>query len=276
MKDYSLINIIRICIFHLSALFVFEVGYSHFAFIIFGISYFVRSFAISGGYHRYFSHRCFKTTRTFQFILALLGTSTGQKGPLSWATSHRKHHQYADTDKDPHSPVTKGWFHAHIGWLLKKNALPTDKLIEEEFKHYPEIILLNRFHFVGFIIYIASLYLLGHWSQTIFPALNTTPAQLVVWGGILSTLCILHATCLINSIGHRTNKHNTKTKDKSQNSLLLYPLTLGENWHHNHHKYAWSANTGISKGQIDIIFQIIKCLEKLGLVWEVKNAKHST
>jgi len=273
MKGYSIVNVIRIVLFHLSAFLVFYVGYSHLAFLLFLVTFWIRSFAISGGYHRYFSHRSYQTTRLFQFFLALLGTTAGQKGPLSWVTSHRRHHQYADTEKDPHSPVRKGWLYAHVGWLLKSNALPTGKSIEKEFNGYPEIIFLNRFYSLGFIGYIVGLYLFAQWVNIMFPYMEVSPGRIIVWCGILSTLFILHGTCLINSIGHREDQENVDAKDNSRNQLFLYPIALGENWHHNHHKFPSSANAGVEDGQIDLVFYQIKMLEKLGLVWDVKDAR---
>ena len=272
MGHYSIISILRISLFHLSACFVFIVGYSPVTLLLFFMLFFIRLFAIAGGYHRYFSHRSYKTSRVFQFLLAFIGTTTGQKGPLSWATNHRKHHRYADTEADPHSPVVHGWFYAHIGWLLKKGALYTDIGIESEFKQFPEIIFMNRYHSLGFILYIGALYLFGLWIEAVFPESGVTPLQLVVWCGVLNTLLILHATCLINSSGHKPGEKNAETNDNSKNRLLLYPLTLGENWHNTHHQFPWSANTGIRKGQLDLIFYTIKFMEKIGIVWDLKDA----
>ena len=272
MRHYSIVSILRITLFHLSAGFVFTVGCEPITLLLFLILFFIRLFAIAGGYHRYFSHRSYKTSRVFQFILAFIGTTTGQKGPLSWATNHRKHHRHADTEADPHSPVIHGWFYAHIGWLMKKNALCTDKNIEVEFKQFPEVIFINRYHSVGFILYIGLLYLLGLSFEAVLPEAGITPMQLVVWCGIVNTLLILHATCLINSTGHKAGTKNAKTNDNSQNRLLLYPVTLGENWHNTHHQFPWSANTGLQKGQFDLIFYTIKFLEIMGLAWDLKDA----
>lgn len=269
--SYSVISMVRVLLFHASALFVFVVGWSPLALGVFLLSFFVRLFSISGGYHRYFSHRSYKTSRWFQFLLAGIGTTTGQKGPLSWATSHRDHHRYADTPSDPHSPLIYGWFHAHIGWVLTRRALPTSKHILKEYSEYPEIVFLNRFHYLGFTLYLLILFLLGTILNIYFPNLHTSGWQLLVWGGVLSTLFLLHGTCMINSLTHLVGEVDYETEDCSKNLSWLYLFTFGENWHNTHHKYPKSANTGIKRGQIDLIYYMILALEKLGVVWDVQT-----
>ncbi|MFK5923700.1 MAG: acyl-CoA desaturase [Verrucomicrobiota bacterium] len=269
---YSSISVTRVILFHLSSLFVFVVGWSPVALLVFVLTFFVRLFSIAGGYHRYFSHRSFKTSRWFQFVLALVGTTTGQKGPLSWASSHRDHHRYADTPEDPHSPVIHGWFHAHLGWVLKKRALPTSEKLLKEYSSYPEIEFLNKFHYLGFLVYLIFLYLLGFYLNSKFPELRTSGGQLLIWGGVLSTLFLLHGTCMTNSLTHLIGREDYKTDDSSKNLSWLYFFTFGENWHNTHHKFPGSANTGIRKGQIDFIYIMILALEKLGIVWDVQKA----
>ena len=274
LKEYSITSMLRVTLVHLSAFFVFWVGWSYTAIALFIVTYLIRLFAISGGYHRYFTHRSYKTSRFFQFILAVIGTTTGQKGPLSWATSHRHHHKYADTPLDPHSPIIHGWFHAHIGWLLKKNALPTSDEIIKEYKAFPEVIFLNQFHYICILVYMLCLYLLGSYLENAFPVLNTSGWQLLIWGGILSTLLLLHTTCFVSSIAHLIGDEDYKTNDSSKNTSWLYFLSLGgENWHNTHHKYPWSANMGIRKGQVDSIFYVLLLLKKMGIVWDLKNAE---
>lgn len=266
----SKVNILRIVFFHLSAFLVFYVGVSWIALAVFLLSFLLRTFGVAAGYHRYFSHRSFKTSRLFQFFLAFLGASSGQKGPLSWVTSHRIHHRTSDTMSDPHSPH-RGFFYGYIGWLLPVGALHTDLNLTADFSKYPEIQWLNKYHNIGPLTVILTCGFLGSYLGRNFPELNTSALQLIVWGFILSTLASLHGTMLVNTVCHLEPHHHKSTNDFSRNVPWLLPLTLGENWHHNHHLHPKSANCGLQKGQIDFIFLGILLLEKLGLVSEVKN-----
>lgn len=267
----SKLNTTRIVLFHLLSLSVFFVGFSWVALVVFFFSFLIRTFGVAAGYHRYFSHRSFKTSRAFQFVLAFLGASSGQKGPLSWVTSHRTHHQTSDTIKDPHSPC-RGFFYAYIGWLLQKGALHTDPQLTEDFAAYPEIQWINKYYNVGPLVVLLTCGWLGYELNLHFPQLKTNALQMIVWGFLLSTLVSLHGTLLVNTICHLEPLRHKSTNDFSRNVPWLLPLTLGENWHHNHHLYPKSANCGFKKGQIDFIFLGICFLEKIGLVYDIKNS----
>ena len=102
-----------------------------------------RMFFITAGYHRYFSHRSFRVTRPVQFLLALGGTTAVQKGPLWWASHHRLHHRYADTDRDLHSPAQGFWW-SYIGWLFSGRFDHTDYDQVRDLARYPELCWLNR------------------------------------------------------------------------------------------------------------------------------------
>ena len=271
ITNISYINTTRILLFHLSVVLVFVSGFSFTALICFLIMYLVRLLVITGFYHRYFSHRCYDTSRWFQFILTFIGTSAGQQGPLTWSTSHIRHHQHADDEDDPHSPVLKSGFYAHIGWLMQKDALPTNNKLVKPFMKFPEIVFLNRHHYIGTTSLIISLALLGMFLSTHYPELETSALQLVSWGFILSTLLILHGACLVNSAGHLYGYRRFKTKDNSHNVWWLFPLTLGDNWHNNHHHTPRSASFSYAWWEVDIIYLCILILEKLGLVWNVNR-----
>lgn len=275
-NPYSIANCIRVALLHVIFGIAILSGLSLTAFFVFLLCYVLRSFAISGVYHRYFSHQSYKTSRWFQFILTVAGCTCGQRGPLSWATSHRLHHQHADDDGDPHSPTLGGFWHAHMGWYLEKDALPTHDSELKRFKDYPEILWLNKNHNVVFLGYLALLYLLGFITAAIFPESGTSGLQFVLWGGFVSTLCLLHATGLINSLSHIFGKRDYDTPDESRNIAWLFPITFGENWHNTHHRYPWSANTGIKKGHWDWIFASLLCLQKCGLIYDLKDARQGS
>ncbi|MGZ3780534.1 MAG: acyl-CoA desaturase [Pseudobdellovibrionaceae bacterium] len=270
----SKVNIFRILLFHLSSLLVFYVGFSWIALAAFFVSFVIRTFGVAAGYHRYFSHRSFKTNRFFQFMLAFLGASAGQKGPLSWITSHRIHHRTSDTPADPHTPQ-RGFFYGYIGWLLQVDALPTDFNLTSDFAQFPEIRWINKYHNVGPAITILLCGFLGGYLQKHFPELGTSPLQMIVWGFILSTLVILHGTLMVNTICHSEKVRHESTQDFSRNVPWLLPFTLGENWHHNHHRYPKSANCALESGQIDFIFFGIHFLEKLKIVSNVINQRQA-
>ncbi|WP_296714765.1 acyl-CoA desaturase, partial [Thiolapillus sp.] len=256
-----------------SLILVFVSGFSLTALLCFLVLYFTRLWAIAGGYHRYFSHRSYETSRWFQFMLAFTGSTAGQKGPLSWATSHNRHHRHSDREGDPHSPVLQDGFHAHLGWLLEKDALPTDKKLEQAYADFPEILFLNRHHYIGTLSLIAALLLLGRFLSAHYPELGTSALQLVSWGFILSTLLILHGTCLVNSVAHMVGSRRFETSDNSRNVWWLFPFMWGENWHNNNHRYPRSASASCSWWEVDGIYLGIRLLEKLGLVWNLHKPR---
>src|SRR5450432_2389560 len=111
--------------------------------------YVVRMFAITGVYHRYFAHRAYKTSRIFQLLLAMLGTSATQKGPLWWAAAHRVHHKYSDMPEDVHSPKQRGFWYAHIGWWMGRDHEKTQWKQIKDFAQYPELVFLEKGHLLG-------------------------------------------------------------------------------------------------------------------------------
>ena len=172
---------------------------------------------------------------------------------------------------DPHSPNLKSISYAHLGWLWKRNALPTDRKSVRRFLQYPEIVFLNRFHTIGPVTLICFLALLGHALDVLYPELNTSGGQLIAWGFIVPTLLILHGTCLINSAGHYFGSQRFKDGDESRNVWWLFPIALGENWHNNHPHRPASANTSCVWWEIDAVYYMICFLEAVGLIWDVRR-----
>lgn len=220
--------------------------------------YLVRMFAITAGYHRYFSHRTFRTGRAFQLLLALLGVTAMQKGPLWWAAHHRHHHLHSDDPDDLHSPGRQGFWWAHVGWILSQEHDETDYERIPDFARFPELVWLDRYHHLPGVALAAVLFLAGGW-----PAL--------VWGFFLSTVLTWHATFAINSLTHMIGRRRYPTKDDSRNSLLLALLTLGEGWHNNHHYYMASTRQGFFWWEIDVSYYTLKLLAFLGLVWDLRE-----
>lgn len=220
-------------------------------------TFFIRLWAITGAYHRYFSHRSYRTSRVMQFMLGLLGVTAVQKGPLWWAGVHRSHHRHSDKAGDPHSPL-HGFWHAHQGWIMDPNWDATRFELVRDLARYPELRWLNRWHIVGPILCIAVCYAIAGWGG-------------VVWGFLLSTTLCWHATYSINSLAHRMGRQRYETGDDSRNSLLLALLTLGEGWHNNHHFHQSCARQGFFWWEIDVTYYVLRALNAVGLIWDLKE-----
>jgi len=220
--------------------------------------YVLRMFGITAGYHRYFSHRSYKTSRLFQFVLAWLGCSATQKGPLWWASKHRSHHKYSDTEDDPHSPVRHGVFWSHVGWVLSQPANSADLSQVKDLSKYPEIRLLERFHWLPPLSLAVLCYLLDGMSG-------------VVWGFVVSTVLLYHGTFLVNSVCHIFGKRRYRTSDESRNNFVVALLTLGEGWHNNHHHYQSSANQGFRWWEVDVSYYVLRALSLFHIVWDLRK-----
>lgn len=256
-------------IVHLGALAAPLTGFSMAALIAMLVAYAVRVFALTGGYHRYFSHKSYQTSRVFQFVLAALGASAAQLGPLWWAAHHRHHHQHSDDPLDTHSPRRKGLFHAHIGWIMcPRNTLADEALVQDLMK-FPELRWIDRYHVVAPFVLAALMYGLGSWLASLGVA--TSGLQMVAWGFFVSTVMVYHVTFCINSITHVFGRRRFQTQDDSRNSLLLAILTMGEGWHNNHHRYPASVRQGFYPWEIDVTYYILLLLSKLGIVWNLRT-----
>jgi stearoyl-CoA desaturase (delta-9 desaturase) len=220
--------------------------------------YYARMFFVTGVYHRYFSHRAYKTSRAFQALIAFLGGMSVQKGALWWAANHRHHHKYSDMPNDLHSPREQGLLWSHVGWIVSREYNDTDYSQIKDFAKYPELVWLNKFHFVPVAIYAAVLYAtLGLWG--------------FVWGFLVSTVLLWHGTFTINSLSHVFGNRRFETTDDSRNNWFLAMLTMGEGWHNNHHHYQSTANQGFYWWEIDPSYYILKALSWVGLVWDLRT-----
>ena len=255
---------------HLACLLVFVVSFSWFAVGVAVFLYLVRMFAITAFYHRYFSHRSFRTSRFMQFILAAWGNSSMQRGPLWWASTHRHHHQHSDEEVDVHSPVQHGFLWSHIGWITSQRNFPTNYDRIKDFAKFPELVWLNRHDQVVPLAVFGALYLLGWLLEMFAPGLHTTGWQLVVWGGVVSTVVLMHGTFCINSLAHVFGKKRFVTGDTSRNSLILALITLGEGWHNNHHRFMHAARQGFYWWEVDVSYYLLKMMSWCGLIWELK------
>lgn len=255
---------------HLGCLGVIWVGWSRTAVVAAVALYLVRMFAITGFYHRYFSHRTFRTSRAAQFAFAVLGNTAVQRGAIWWAAVHRHHHKHADSEHDVHSPGLTGFWWAHIGWMTSSKNFPTDYGKVRDLAKYPELVFLNRYDLVVPAAYGAALYGAGELLRAVAPQLGTSGAQLFVWGFFVSTVVLLHATLFVNSLAHAFGSRRFATEDDSRNSLLLALVTLGEGWHNNHHRFMGAARQGFYWWEIDLTWYALKALSWTGVIWNLK------
>jgi len=255
---------------HAACLLVFFCGVSPAALAACVLLYIARIFAITAGFHRYFSHRTFKTSRLFQFCLAWLGTAATQKGPLWWAANHRHHHAHSDTEDDAHSP-RRGFWWSHMGWFLCERFDETQWRLIPDLRGYPELRLLDRYSAVPPAVLAGSLFGLGAWLRHAFPGWHTSGLQMLVWGFCVSTVLLYHATFAVNSFAHRFGRRPFQTSDDSRNNLLIALLTFGEGWHNNHHYVPSSERQGFVWWQIDFSHYILTLLSWLGLVWNLNR-----
>ena len=219
--------------------------------------YTLRMFAVTAGYHRYFSHRAFKTSRIFQFILAFAAQSSAQRGVLWWAAHHRQHHRHSDTVDDVHSPVRDGIWHAHVGWFFTERYARTDLAAVRDLAKYPELRWLDRHPYLPAVLVGFVVWLLAGWSG-------------LVVGFFWSTVVVWHATFSINSLAHVFGRRRYVTGDQSRNNWWLALLTFGEGWHNNHHHYHSAARQGFRWYEIDVSFYVLKALSAAGLVWDLR------
>jgi stearoyl-CoA desaturase (Delta-9 desaturase) len=223
-------------------------------------SYFVRMIVVTMAYHRYFSHRAFKTSRPMQFLLALAAQTAGQKGVIWWASHHRWHHKHSDTPRDLHSAKLSGFWYAHIGWVLSENWNETDQSGVKDLLKFPELRALNT---TG--VALLPIALLG------LAFLLIGGPSALVWGFLVSSVMLWHGSFSVNSLAHLFGRRRYQTSDDSRNCWWLAIFTTGEGWHNNHHHYPSSARQGFRWWEIDITYYVLWLLERTGLVWDLRQ-----
>lgn len=253
---------------HLACLSIIWVGWSPIAVAVCVFMYLLRMFAITAFYHRYFSHRSFKANRFWQFVFAILGASASQRGPLWWASHHRKHHKHSDDDNDLHSPK-HGFLWSHMGWFTCEEAFKTDYSVIKDLAKFPELRFINRFDILVPFLTAVAMFSLGYWLEAFYPELGTTAGQMLIWGYFISTVLLAHGTFTINSLCHTWGKRRFETKDDSRNNFWLALITLGEGWHNNHHRFAVSARQGFYWWEVDISYYILKLMAKVGIIYDL-------
>ncbi len=243
---------------HLSAVAAFWTGVTWTALAICGALYLTRMIAVTAGYHRYFSHRSFKTSRVGQFVLAFLAQTSAQRGAIWWAAKHRAHHRYSDTELDPHSPHERGFWYSHVGWIFAPKATAVDRSLVPDLTRYPELVWLDRHQYLAPTILGVVVWALAGWTG-------------LVVGFVWSTILLWHGSFAINSLAHLSGKQRYVTGDHSRNSLLLALITCGEGWHNNHHHFQSSTRQGFRWWEIDLTYYVLRVLALCRIVWDLKE-----
>ena len=256
---------------HLACVLVLWTGISPTAAWIGLATLLVRMFGLTGGYHRYFCHHSFKTSRVFQFMLAWAGAAAAQKGPLWWAGHHRSHHRYSDTEADVHPPGVKGFYWAHIGWVMAEANVRTKTEWVPDWLKFRELSWLDRNHYVAPISLAVGLFGLGTWLKAAHPELGTSGLQLLAVAFFLSTTVLYHVTFAVNSVGHTVGSRRYDTRDASRNGLLLALVTAGEGWHNNHHRYPTSERQGFYWWEVDATHYVVALLGWVRVVWDIRG-----
>jgi stearoyl-CoA desaturase (delta-9 desaturase) len=223
-------------------------------------SYFIRMVVVTAAYHRYFSHKAFKTSRPVQFILAVLAQTAGMKGVIWWASHHRWHHKYSDTPKDVHSVRQRGFWYSHVGWVLSSTWTETDPASVKDLTRFPELRFLDHENMaiVPMVVFALIFLLVGG-------------VHSFIWGFLVSSVLVWHGSFSINSLAHLIGRRRYETDDDSRNSFLLAVATTGEGWHNNHHRYPSSARQGFRWWEIDVTYYVLWVLARLGIIWDLRR-----
>ncbi len=246
-------------LFHIAGFAAIWTGVSWQALALCLAFYVLRMWGVTAGYHRYFAHRSYHTSRIFQFVLAFVAQMSAQRGALWWAATHRAHHRHSDTELDVHSPAQRGFWYAHLGWIFDNRHHATDYGAISDFAKFPELVWLDRNPYVPPATLAVAAFLIGGW-------------QGLVVGFVWSTILTFHATFFINSLAHVHGKRRFVTGDQSRNNWLLALITLGEGWHNNHHAFPSSARQGFRWWEIDLTYCVLKGLSLIGVVWDLRPA----
>jgi stearoyl-CoA desaturase (Delta-9 desaturase) len=244
---------------HLAALAgVLYFGWSWSGFALAVALYFARMFWITAGYHRYFSHRTFKTSRAFQLIMAIGGSTCMQKGALWWASRHRWHHKYSDMPEDTHSAKLHGFWWSHCAWFFGDDFTKKDLERLPDLARYRELYWLEKAHWVPGVLLAVILFATGG-------------VHALLWGFFVSTTILWHGTFTINSLAHKIGKKRYVTTDESRNHWFLALITMGEGWHNNHHHYQSSTNQGFYWWEVDVTYYVLRLLSLFGVVWDIRT-----
>lgn len=273
-----LVNLLGVCLPFVGLIvaisLLWGIAFSWVYLILLFVMYLISGLGITIGYHRYFTHKSFKTSRFVQALLAISGSMAVEGSVLQWAAVHRSHHQHSDSDEDPHSPHThgagimnaiRGMWHAHVGWILSSKKRGHDRYVVD-LKKDRLVLWMSRL----FPLWV----LLGLLIPAVLGGLLTMSWTGVllgfIWGGLVRVFFVHHVTWSINSVCHIWGSRPYKSHDESRNNPVFGVLGLGEGWHNNHHAFPTSARHGLRWWQLDVSYLVILAMSRVGLVWDVR------
>jgi len=242
--------------------------------VLCGVMYLLTIIGIGAGFHRLFTHRSFQCGSALRWFFGIAGSMAAQGPLLFWVACHRRHHRHSDEAGDPHSPhfhgegiwgVLGGWWHAHVGWMFSYQPENYFKLTHDLVRD-PVTLALHR----GYLFWVAGGLILPGLVGLAWTGHRMDFWAAVLWGGFVRMFLVHHATWCVNSICHLFGRAPHDTGDHSRNNLLVALFTLGEGWHNNHHAFPSLARHGLTAGQIDVSFLLLRGLEALGLVWSLR------
>ncbi|KIC73039.1 putative acyl-CoA desaturase [Neochlamydia sp. EPS4] len=223
--------------------------------------------SITGGYHRFYSHRSYKTNLFLEWLLLFFGSMAGQGSALRWSYDHRLHHAFVDTDKDPYS-IQKGFWYAHFLWIIEKPRPINPKVVSDLISN-PLVVFQHRFYVFLFILTNSLVFLSLGWF------LNDYIGALTFAVGV-RLFCLYHSTWFINSLAHTWGDQPFSQEHSAVNNYIISFLTFGEGYHNYHHTYANDYRNGIYWYQFDPTKWLIWLLSKLGLAYHLRTTDKYT
>jgi stearoyl-CoA desaturase (Delta-9 desaturase) len=221
------------------------------------VFYLISGLGITIGFHRMLTHKSFETSKPIKALFLIMGCMAWEGNPITWASTHIKHHAHSDQDDDPHSPLISLW-HAHVGWIFYEVADP--ETYGSWLKKDPVVVWVDRTWWIWSLVGMAIPLVLGGWSG-------------LLWGGLVRLFLTHHITWSVNSVCHTFGRRPYRTTDASRNNWLVGLLAFGEGWHNNHHAFPRSAFHGMEWWQFDLSAWLIRALEATRLVWNVYRVK---
>jgi len=200
---------------------------------------YIVAMAIAGGYHRLFSHRAYKAHPILKIIWLIIGSAGLQQSAIKWSADHRLHHRFVDTDRDPYS-FKKGFFWAHIGWILTKDPQTREELLTQVPDLVKDKYVMWQYRYWALIGAVLSIgiplgigFLIGR------------PLGMFLWAGLLRVVLTHQTTFTINSLAHWRGKQPYSNKNSSKDVWWLAPFLVGESYHNYHHTFQWDYRNGI-------------------------------
>jgi stearoyl-CoA desaturase (delta-9 desaturase) len=261
-------RVIPFILIHFGALAALWTDFEWFLVWVALILFVIRMFAITGFYHRYFAHKTFKTSRLMQFIFAFIGSTAAQRGPIWWASHHRRHHLNSDRHNDHHSPHTHHFLWSHMGWFLAKKNFLTDRKVVRDLTKFKELVLIDRFDWLPPVLLLLSLFVIGEYLSL---TSGVSGLNMVIWGFCVSTILVYHCTFAVNSIAHLWGTQRYNTKEESKNNFFVALLTFGEGWHNNHHHFPGSIRQGFYWWEVDLTYYVLRFLSFVGIVYNLRT-----